>query len=532
MKKLSFALVSLALIAGSAAGKSKAEAPSVQSKADSLVIAITRDENTLTPYSYVTGSPGMDVLRLVYDSLFTVNPDNAVIPWMVDAYTIDSESKQYSFSLKAGLFWHDGKSVTPEDVKFTFEHPLSQNRSRWKKIAGMVESITVSSSGVITLILKSGNPNFIREALADMPIIPKHIFEGVRDAGTVENSVGSGLYKLTEYRPGEYYRFEAAPRYFAGEAQAKYINMPIMTDTSSVFQTLLAGEIAGFTGSVAPETVDTFKNTAGISILKSRGYAPTMLYFNCERDILKDAAFRRAINLGINKKAIINTVMQGYAGEASPGFVTDDAPEYAGLLPSYNPETANRILDGLGYTARNAQGIRQKDGKPISFTLLVYSGNAVRIRTAELIAEDLKAVGIQIKVSAMEADTVDAYMWPEFDVANGRNFDMGMWGWSAPVQLDPASVVSLGCSDPVKGNLNIGGYSRVEYDRLCAQYLASSIAEERAELSKQLQRLLAEDTVFVNLYYQDIITAVNTKQYASWKMQKGVGVINKFSFLK
>ena len=530
MKKIGFTLLLLALTVSMVFGKG-ASASSSQNRTDSLVIAITKDENFLTPYSYVTGSPGLDVLRLVYDSLFVLNLDNQAIPWMIDQYEVDSASRIYTFSLKSGLFWHDGKPVSPEDVKFTFEYPLGQNQSRWKKIANMLESITVSTDNKITLTLKTGNPNFLREGLVDMPIIPKHIFSGAVDAARVETSIGSGLYKLTGYRPGEYYRLEKANNYFAGEAQISTINMPIMNDQTAITQALLAGEIDGSTGSIAPETVTVFNNKNNIKVLNARGYAPSMLYINCEREILKDRKFRQALSLGINKEAIIKTVLRGYAGGASPGFVSDDAPEYAGLKPAYDPAAANRLLDELGYTEKNAQGIRLKDGKTLAFTLLVYANSAERIRSAELIAADLKALGIQISVSAMEMDTVDSYMWPDFDVTKGRDFDIGLWGWSAPVQLNPASVVSLGFSDPVNGNLNIGGYSSGVYDRLCAQYLAARTIAEKTELSKQMQQVLAEDVLFVNLYYKDIIAAVNTR-YAGWKMQKGLGVINKFSFLK
>ena len=147
MKKIGFTLLLLVLtvltVFGKAASETGRTASSSQNKTDSLVIAITKDENTLTPYSYVTGSPGLDVLRLVYDSLFVLDTDNQAIPWMIDHYAVDAESRIYTFSLKSGLFWHDGKPVTPEDVQFTFEYPLGQYQSRWKKIANMLESITV-----------------------------------------------------------------------------------------------------------------------------------------------------------------------------------------------------------------------------------------------------------------------------------------------------------------------------------------------------------------------------------------------------
>ena len=500
---------------------------------ETLTIAISKDESTLTPYTYVTGTPGLEVLRLVYDSLFTLDSDGKIIPWMIeDDYTVDADNKVYSMQLKSDLKWHDGEALTAEDVKFTMEYPLEQNMSRWKKIANMIESVDAKESGEITITLKEGNPNFLREGLADMPIVAKHIYDGVADATTVADSIGSGIYKQLEYKTGEYYKFEAAENHFAGEVRVKNINMPIMTDSSSVSQALIAGEIVASTGSIAPEVVETFKGVAGIEIMEGSGFAPTMLAMNCERDELKDAKFRKAIDLAIDKERLVSTVTLGYAEVASPGFVSPDAAEFAGIEPEFNATEANKMLDELGYTEKNSDGIRMNAGEAITFDILVYSSSTGRIRAAELITEDLKAVGIGATVNAMEADTVDNYMWPDFDVANGRDFDLGMWGWSAPVQLNPASVVSLGSSDPTKGNLNIGGYSDADYDALCEDYLSNSTTDGRAEISKKMQEKLADDALFSNLYRANIIAAANTDVYDGWKIQKGTGLINVFSFLK
>jgi len=524
MKKIIAIFISLAaLLSGCAVGR---DTPAPRD--DTLVIAITRDENTLTPYTYVTGTPGLEVMRLVYDSLFTFGIDGGVIPWMVDSYTICAHSRVYTMTLSAGQYWHDGTALTAGDVEFTFEYALTQNRSRWRAIAGQVESIETDGRE-ITITLTDGNPDFLRSGLADMPIIPRHVFENVEDASLFDGpTIGSSLFRLTQYRIGQYYVFEAVEGYFRGEAAVSRINMPIITDPAAVSQALIAGQIAAATRSVPFETLDAFSDADGIEIMSGRGYSPTMLLFNCHRGLLSDPLFRRAIIHAMDIDAMMNTVTLGRATLGSPGF--SDMPDVVYL---HNSVAAAMIFDQLGLTVRDSDGLRLHDGEPVTFSLLVQSASPNRIRAAELISAYLREVGIGVTVVAMESDTVDAHVWPGFDVSQGhqRDFDMTMWGWSAATRLDPAFIVRLGASDHAVGDLNLGGFVNARFDELSRAYLDTTDAQTRAEFSEAMQQVFAQYAPFVNLWYEDLHFAVNTDDFDGWVFQMGVGVVNRFSFL-
>jgi peptide/nickel transport system substrate-binding protein len=257
-----------------------------------------------------------------------------------------------------------------------------------------------------------------------------------------------------------------------------------------------------------------------------------MLIFNCEREMLSEPEFRRALTYALDIPAIIDLVMLGYALPGLPGFFADYMPgALTDLEYEYNADIANAMLDELGYSQRSGNGIRLSGGRPISFELLVQANLVARIRAAELIKEYFEAVGIGVTVTAMEFDTVRNRVWPEMDVAEGRDFDMSMWGWSAPITLNPASLVRLGMSDHLLGNLNISGLVSAEFDELSRMYLNTSGAADQTEISKDLQRLLMELAPFVNLWYDNMNYAVNMNDYDGWVVQTGVGIINRHSFL-
>ena len=500
---------------------------------DSLTIAMSADENTLTPFTYVHGSPGFDAMSLIYDTLFVRAPDNTIIPWMVKEYSVENDSKVYHITLEDGLKWHDGQPLTAEDVKFTFEYVLTQSRTRFSAIGKKVENIEVKNDKEFTITLKETDVNFINNSLTDLRIIPKHIYENEADATVVTSSVGSGMYKMVEYKSGEYYKLEAMEDYFKGSPKVKNLNLPIMTDKSSIQQGIISGQLAASTTSVSAAVLDTFNNASGIDILKADGYAPTMLYFNCEREPFNNAKVRQAISLGIDMDTIIQQVALGHATKGTPNFIREDLEEAEkGLSYEYNVEKANQILDELGYNQKNSEGIRlDANGSPLHFSLLTYSDSTNRVRAAELISTQLKEIGIAVEVTSMESTAVDDKVWPEFDVSKGRDFDMTMWGWSAPVMLNGGSLAALCSSDYAIGNDNIGGYKNDAFDQLVSKYQSAATIEEANEASKEMQKFIANEYPFITLYYDDNLYACNTSMYDGWVASKSGSTLNVFSFL-
>ncbi len=496
-----------------------------------LVIGIHKDENNLTPYTYVTGTPGLDVLNLVFDKLFILDEKNNVIPWMVDKeYKVSEDYKTYEFKLKENQKWHDGEPVTAEDIKFAFEYAGTQNQSKHKQISNKIENIEVKDELNFVITLKESNPEFINSDLTSFFIVPKHIYENEPKAEEVTATVGSGIYKLIEYKVGQYYKFEANEGYFKGDVNPKEIYMPIITDSTAMFNSIKSGELAASTMNLSPELLETFSSDKNIGILNGPGFASTLLQFNTQREHLNNKNVRKAMSYAIDMEEIIKTVNLGYAKLGNPGFFSKEL-DYANknLNYEFSIEKAKELLEKEGYTLEN--GVYQNEKGKLSFELLVYSSSPARIRTAEMIKEYLGKVGIELKISSLDATTVDELVWPGFDVSKGRDFDMSMWGWSAGVQLVPNNIIGMGHSDYTKGNNNIGGYKSAEFDKVADELATTLDSTKRIELTEKLQEILAEDLPFITLSTSDVISIYNKNLGENWVMQDGIGIINKFSFI-
>ena len=249
---------------------------------DQLTIAITKDENTLALFTYVS-STGLTVNRLIYDTLFTIDLQNNVVPWMVeDDYTVEN-NRVYTVKLRKGQTFHNGDPVNAEAIVFSFTYPADQTASGYRKIAAALESVEAVDELTVRFTLKEPDVNFLRDGLASMRIICPSVYEGVADGSTISDSIGSGPYRLAEYKTGESYVLEAVDGYFRGTPRVKTIRMPILSDSTAIQQALLAGELDASTGTIGLEMVDTFSTQSHLQIFSNAGYAPTIVNFNCGR---------------------------------------------------------------------------------------------------------------------------------------------------------------------------------------------------------------------------------------------------------
>ena len=122
-------------------------------------------------------------------------------------------------------------------------------------------------------------------------------------------------------------------------------------------------------------------------------------------------------------------------------------------------------------------------------------------------------------------------MWPGFDVNNGRNYDIAMWGWSAPVQADPLRLPQLVASVPAGGFLNLTGYASAEMDALSAALPVEPTQAGRISILLRMQEIIAEELPFVLLLYPDGAYVYDSSVYSDWEFIAGQGIVSKLSLL-
>ncbi len=497
--------------------------------------AITGGEDTINPFSYISGFPGWNLLMLQYDSLMQLDAAGIPQPWLAETVTANADLTEYTMSIVDGATWHDGQPLTVNDVKFTFDYFINNATGRFSRDLRGVETVEVSGNDLV-VGLAAPNPAFDLVVLADIPILPQHIWEGIETPGDqildIATNVGSGPYMMTDYQEEQSYRLQANPDYFRGAPAVDEIILVVFADDSGALAAIRSGEVDVIFERVSPEQISLLDAQDPLDISQGPEFTTQMINFDASKRPFDDLAVRQAMQLAIDSQDIVDTVYLGAATVGSPGWIHPDKPVYnPAVTPTFDAAAAAALLDGAGYLDSDGDGIREYDGQPMAFEMLTNSSDSLRLRIAELVSGFLADVGIKVTVASVETATWEEAVWPGFDIGNGRNYEMASWGWSAPIQANTIRIAELVNSDPGTGFLNLTGFANSEIDTISAALLTEADQEAAKSLLMDLQVLIAEQVPFVLLAYPDGAYVYNSEVYADWEFIAGQGIVSKVSML-
>ncbi|MBA2665465.1 MAG: ABC transporter substrate-binding protein [Trueperaceae bacterium] len=333
--------------------------------AGTLRMAITQDEGTLTPYTYMSGYPGYELMTLIYDQLFLLDEDLAPQPWLAESLTIADDDLAYTLTLREGLAWHDGEPLTADDVAFSIGYYQTHILGRFTTSANKVANVEVRDPRTVVLTLSAPDATFVQTGLADLPMLPQHVWADVEEPRQMAESMGSGPYMVAEYRADQFYRFVANPNYWGPEPTFDTIIAPIIRDETATFQALIAGDIDVATRPVPAGLVDTFAGRNDLELAQGPGFASTILIMDVSEGALADVEVRRIIGGSIDYGRLIDTLLLGYGTAGTPGFLHPASPfanpataEYAHVSPA---EARERLV-AAGYE-RGADGVFVEPGR-------------------------------------------------------------------------------------------------------------------------------------------------------------------------
>jgi peptide/nickel transport system substrate-binding protein len=225
--------------------------------------------------------------------------------------------------------------------------------------------------------------------------------------------------------------------------------------------------------------------------------------YNLTNQLFSDVKVRQALSYAINRQSIIDGIMLGL-GKPCTGPFSYVSWAYNPKAKSYNydPELAKKMLSEEGWKDQNNDGILEKNGKPFRFTILTNQGNTERIRTAEIIQQNLKAVGIDVSIRVME--------WQAFlEQIDKRSFEAIILGWS--MGRDPDLYDIWHSSKTKKGEYNFIGYKNTEVDRLLVEGRRTFDVEKRKKIYYRIHEILAEEQPYAFLYVPDALPIVHKR---------------------
>ena len=418
-------------------------------------------------------------------------------PRLAESYAWSPDHLTLTLKLRPNVTWSDGVPVTADDVRFTWQAQTNPDIA-WE-FAYMKEAIRdVEVVDARTVRMHFTRPSFSQLSDANEGVIlPKHAwgklpFKKWRDSADWfrENLVVDGPFTLASWTPQQEIVFARNPKYFEPDLpRLDRLIVRVVPDASATLEQLLAGQL-DYVPQLTPSAAERVRGSERARLLNYPGRQYTFICWNTKRPQFAEADVRRALTLAIDRQRLIDSLWHGFAvASSSPVINGIWAHDPAPPLP-FDPAEAERLLTARGWVDRDGDGVREKNGQPLRFELLINTGNAVRADAAAMIQEQLKRVGIDARPRTLELNTLGTR-------AGKHDFDAVIQGFAIDTSLDLAYAFA---TDSIENGNNWGSYSNPEVDRLLAQIRSQSEPLHAKPMLLRVQQILARDQPFTLLW--------------------------------
>ena len=508
------------------------------------VVSASPFKGLINPLLYVDASDG-SLVDLAFASLFEFDANQRIKKdgGMME-FTLDKENKIVTLKLRSKDYkWSDGQPLTIDDYIFTYEFVGRKDydgvrydenaenivgmkdfhEGKADKISGLEkvddQTVKIHLEEVYPALEMGGNA-----ILGQM--LPKHVFKDMSYADAVKSEksrtdvVGNGPFVVDKVVPGESVTFKKNPYYYKGEPKVDGLKADVVSP-DSVVQEMKAGKYD--IASMPADQYDTYKDLSNITLLgtitNSISYVGfNMGHFDKEKGIhvfepgkkMSDPALRKAIAYALDNDQVAKETYQGLRISAntllSPFFgeIYADKSEVPGF--TYKPEESKKILADAGYKDTDGDGyVEDKDGKPLTITLLVAAGSQTDDAVVQQYIEWWKNVGLRVELLNGRALEFNAYA--EKLTTYADDFDMWLGGFTIGYNPDPDGLYGP------KARFNFGHYVNDEHTKLISEIAseASFDPAKRVELFKQWQKFVFENPFEIPRFNSYSLTAVNKR---------------------
>ena len=503
-RRLAAAAAMLAVFACSGGGaspvpSSKAEAEPV--RGGTLVVGSTVDADAWNEY-VSQQTLAINLLHRIYARLAQEQGDARDHPpsfaaQLAKAWSFSADGLTLTFRLRDAT-WSDGVPLTAGDVRFTWTAQTSPAVS-WTGASNKerIKDVTVVDPHTVAFRFDRAYPEMLADAI-EGGILPEHVFGKVPFAAWRTNDwsqvrVGSGPFLLASWRPGEEIVLVRNPRYFdSGRPLLDKVVVRVVPDVGNLETQLAAGALDYVEG-VPPQDAKRLAGTKGLTLVVFENPMFDYVGWNGAKKPFDDPEIRRALTLGIDRKAIVEDILYGY-GRVSTGPLLSTwwAADPALVAWPYDPTEARRILASKGYDAAH----------PLAFELTTNAGNRVREAVTLKIQEQLSRIGVKVAPRSFEMKT-----FRERNVAG--NYDAYVAGWRFNGKLDLASIFHSKSVPPAGSN--VVAYRSAESDRLIDAIGAATDWTTAKDAYAKLARRIHDDQPYTFLYEGKRIAALGPR---------------------
>lgn len=348
--------------------------------------------------------------------------------------------------------------------------------------------------------------------IGTLGILPSHIWENIEIKKWAEGNeyitkaIGSGPYKIQEFKSGEFVKLVANEDYHKGVPVLKTFNFKVIKEETASAELIKGSIDLADVSSIKEADVKTIKDS-GVEVKKYPNSKIQYMGFNLRNEILKDINLRTAFAYGIDRESIVSGLLEGNGVIINTPMVPTlwSYPKEGLVEYKFDEAKAKELLKKAGYEDTNGNGIVDKDGKDLELTLTVPTGDTVREKTGTVIQDNLKKIGVKINLEMLEFKATMS------KVVGDHEFDLYLMGNTLDADPDPTPNWYSTQATDEKGNFgwNIAGFRSEEADKLMDQNRQATVQSERAKILNDFGKLLNKELPWIPLYASDIVKAYN-----------------------
>ena len=458
---------------------SRQEATPVPVPGGTLRVGVQGDPTELDPHLTVLAAAGL-IIGLVYEGLVEVDPELVPRPALAESWELSADGLTYTFALRQGVAFHNGRPLVASDVVYSFERirdPETGSPSA-SYVAG-IASMETPDDATVVITLASPDASFLTKlAFWGVSIVPREEVE--RTGDLTQRMVGTGAFTFTEYVPNTRVVLGRNASYWQeGKPYLDGVELNIVPEDTSR-TTALVSSTVDMIEQVPHKDIAILEADDAIVLAGNRTTNLRWLTFNTRKAPFDSVDFRQAVAKAMDRQAIIDVAVFGY-GEPLIGLYPEAFwAGYRGEVPPPDIEGAEALLAGVQLPA---------DFRP---RLLTWSQYGFLSNTSVVVQEQLRQIGIEADIDAQEnAIYIENYFTGNFDIAV-----MGASGYMDPNEYLEQSFKTDGVN-------NAAGYSNPELDALLEQGLVETDQAARAEIYQQAQQIVIEDAPWISLYTSD-----------------------------
>ncbi len=497
-----------------------------------LRVGWTTPADVMNPFTFTTTAAN-EILWLIYDTLLTYDLELKPAPSLAAKESRSADGLHYTYTLRSGATWHDGKPVTAADVKFTFDITAKHNLGQAAWALAAYAGCTVVNDHTVTISYTK--PQAFDAALA-VPIVPQHIWGSMTPSKILSYAnptpIGSGPYRFTKWAKGQYLQVTRYDKWWGPKPAAKSIIWNQYDNADVMVQALTSGQVDILT-EIPPILFNGLASKPGVTPVEMESFSFHHIGFNVSTNkksggnkLLLDKTVRQALQYSLSRAQLVALAL---AGRGKPGSVLlpPSFGAYQLKIPhaqqfDNNPAKAKKMLDAAGYKV-GAGGIRHdKKGNPLSFRLIAIQTTDVDVLAGQIFVKAAQAIGVKLTLETLDDTTLSNVVYN----AAAPNWDIFIWGWDTNVP-DPDYLLGIDLTDQI-GNNNDVYYSNKTFDQLWVRQSETINTTQRVALAHQMQKMFYEDAAYCIMWYQSKLQAYNTNTWKGWKPVRG-GMIYNFT---